>query len=55
MRRAQPPLTVSLLMENYPVADPDWLESIQRGIALLKPETITPLERMKQNTPLKSG
>jgi AraC-like DNA-binding protein/TolB-like protein len=31
MRRAQPHLTVSLLVENYPVADPDWLESISRA------------------------
>jgi hypothetical protein len=27
MRRVQPHLTVSLLVENYPVADPDWLEA----------------------------
>jgi len=31
MRRAQPHLTVSLLVENYPVADPDWLEAISRA------------------------
>ena len=31
MRRAQPHLTVSLLVENYPVADPDWLEAITRA------------------------
>ena len=30
MRRAQPHLTVSLLVENYPVADRDWLEAITR-------------------------
>jgi AraC-like DNA-binding protein/TolB-like protein len=31
MRRAQPHLTVSLLVENYPIADPDWLEAISRA------------------------
>jgi AraC-like DNA-binding protein/TolB-like protein len=30
MRRAQPHMTVSLLVENYPIADPDWLEAITR-------------------------
>jgi AraC-like DNA-binding protein/TolB-like protein len=31
MRRAQPHLSVSLLVENYPVADPDWLHAIARA------------------------
>ena len=31
MRRAQPHLSVSLLVENYPVADPDWLAAISRA------------------------
>jgi len=31
MRRAQPHLTVSLLVENYPVADPDWLDAISHA------------------------
>jgi AraC-like DNA-binding protein/TolB-like protein len=31
MRRAQPHLSVSLLVENYPIADPDWLEAIARA------------------------
>jgi tetratricopeptide (TPR) repeat protein len=30
MRRAQPHITVSLVVENYPIADPDWLEAITR-------------------------
>ena len=31
MRHAQPHLTVSLLVENYPLADPGWLEAISRA------------------------
>jgi tetratricopeptide (TPR) repeat protein len=31
MLRAQPHLTVSLLVENYPQADPGWLEAISRA------------------------
>jgi TolB-like protein len=31
MRRAQPHLTVSLLVENYPLADPGWLQALTRA------------------------